>query len=330
MHILCGGAVFVSIFVIHVRKKAFEKRFGDILKAQEEQRRKRRETFRDASGRSFSIRRSLSLHLSPTRANETGGVTEKSAPDESRKLNGSTVDDFRSNPAKANGSSDETERSGAVDSHAVQQQAKGSTSAEPTKEATTEASRNEEAIIDDELTPAELTTVNTNQSGSDHITFVPGTAFNPTVNMAQTSKIKRRNSAFSFTGVGASPVTSSFRRPGVSELTDRRPSRPALSLALTDASTAPVHLGQFLRKEVIGRNSQFHGLTHEEREQLGGVEYRAIQLLAWVVPLYFILWQLLGCLGVGAWMAYNASDITEANGINPWYVLFFSNYTDSF
>jgi hypothetical protein len=33
--------------------------------------------------------------------------------------------------------------------------------------------------------------------------------------------------------------------------------------------------GQF----VVGRNSQFHGLTEDVLEELGGVEYRAIKIL---------------------------------------------------
>lgn len=30
---------------------------------------------------------------------------------------------------------------------------------------------------------------------------------------------------------------------------------------------------------MVGRNSQFHGLTEEVLEELGGVEYRAIKIL---------------------------------------------------
>lgn len=73
---------------------------------------------------------------------------------------------------------------------------------------------------------------------------------------------------------------------------------------------------------VVGRNSQFSSLTFAEREQLGGAEYRAITLLALVVPLYFILWQLLGALGLGAYVAQNRRAVAEANGLNPWYELF--------
>lgn len=68
-----------------------------------------------------------------------------------------------------------------------------------------------------------------------------------------------------------------------------------------------------------GRNSQFHDLTTEEREQLGGYEYRALKLLSIVVPLYFALWQFLGCISLGAWIAYNKSEVTTSNGLNPWW-----------
>jgi len=64
----------------------------------------------------------------------------------------------------------------------------------------------------------------------------------------------------------------------------------------------------------IGRNSQFHNLTEKERRKLGGIEYDAICLLSYVVPTYFVLWQLLGALGVGAWFQVHASNLTRQNG----------------
>ncbi|MCJ1398338.1 hypothetical protein MMC11_001536 [Xylographa trunciseda] len=70
----------------------------------------------------------------------------------------------------------------------------------------------------------------------------------------------------------------------------------------------------------IGRNSQFYSLTAAERERLGGVEYRAIMLLEIIVPAYFVLWQLFGCIGLGAWIALNAADTTSQNGLNSWWV----------
>lgn len=34
---------------------------------------------------------------------------------------------------------------------------------------------------------------------------------------------------------------------------------------------------------IVGRNSAFHHLSHEEMEELGGVEYRALNALLWIV-----------------------------------------------
>jgi hypothetical protein len=298
MHIMCGSAIFVSIFVINVRKRAFEKRFGAILKEQQTQRRKRRMTFRDTSRRSSSMRRSFSFLRSRSQANETSGVAEKPVLDKQQKSDDPVGVRLQTDTGRSGGPFKDTEiavesptTNGALETPGTpQKDTKESTSAEPTR-------------------------INPNQSDTDRIAFIPGTSFNPTSTMGRTSQIKRRNSVFSLTGVGASPVTTSYRRPFFAELDDIRQS-PGLGLEHHPAT--PWHIGNLLRNEVIGRNSQFHGLTFQEREQLGGVEYRAVQLLSWVVPLYFVLWQLLGCLAVGAWMNNYASDITGLNGINAW------------
>ena len=34
---------------------------------------------------------------------------------------------------------------------------------------------------------------------------------------------------------------------------------------------------------VVGRNSTFHHLTSEQRDEIGGVEYRALRALLWIV-----------------------------------------------
>ncbi|KAK0722573.1 cation transport protein-domain-containing protein [Lasiosphaeria miniovina] len=72
-------------------------------------------------------------------------------------------------------------------------------------------------------------------------------------------------------------------------------------------------------KENIGRNGQFFNLTHEDREYLGGLEYRALEVLIATVTIYFFLLQLLGAIALGAWMAVNAADITAVNAQNPWW-----------
>ncbi|ROV91525.1 hypothetical protein VMCG_09462 [Cytospora schulzeri] len=82
---------------------------------------------------------------------------------------------------------------------------------------------------------------------------------------------------------------------------------------------ATTHMHHFLNKQTVGRNAQFHDLTTEEREHLGGCEYRALKVLSVIVPLYFFLWQFLGCISLGAWIAYNKPEAATDNGVNPWW-----------
>jgi hypothetical protein len=60
-------------------------------------------------------------------------------------------------------------------------------------------------------------------------------------------------------------------------------------------------------------------LTFEERERLGGTEYKAVLFLSYLVPLYFVLWQLISCISCGWWIAAHRAALTRANGINPWW-----------
>ncbi|KAE8417999.1 cation transport protein-domain-containing protein [Aspergillus pseudocaelatus] len=77
------------------------------------------------------------------------------------------------------------------------------------------------------------------------------------------------------------------------------------------------------RKE--GRNSSFYHLTKKERHRLGGVEYRAVCLLVKIVPIYLVMWQLLGGLGIGVYIATKKAVITETNGVNAWWAgIFFA------
>ncbi|KAJ6264478.1 hypothetical protein Dda_0624 [Drechslerella dactyloides] len=61
-------------------------------------------------------------------------------------------------------------------------------------------------------------------------------------------------------------------------------------------------------------------LDQKQRFELGGIEYRAIYLLSWLVPAYFLLWLVLPAISVGAWIATYRSSVTLANGLNPWWV----------
>lgn len=87
----------------------------------------------------------------------------------------------------------------------------------------------------------------------------------------------------------------------------------------SDEDGGASRMRNFLTNKTVGRNGQFHGLTNEEREQLGGCEYRALKVLSVAVPLYFVLWQVFGCISLGAWIAYNKPEVARSNGLNPWW-----------
>ncbi|KAI0671153.1 TrkH-domain-containing protein [Trametes maxima] len=62
----------------------------------------------------------------------------------------------------------------------------------------------------------------------------------------------------------------------------------------TTADAAPISEGPVKRvpylsfSATVKRNSTFHGLTAENIEELGGVEYRALCSLTWVIPAYYM------------------------------------------
>ncbi|KKK21325.1 hypothetical protein ARAM_004090 [Aspergillus rambellii] len=81
----------------------------------------------------------------------------------------------------------------------------------------------------------------------------------------------------------------------------------------------------FESKGLISRNSQFHGLTPEEREKLQGVEYKAVTFLSVIVPLYWVMFIICGIVGMGAWLEVNKPELPRENGLSPfWTGAFFA------
>ncbi|KAK8076415.1 hypothetical protein PG994_003687 [Apiospora phragmitis] len=84
----------------------------------------------------------------------------------------------------------------------------------------------------------------------------------------------------------------------------------------------------------IGRNSEFLDLTEEQREELGGIEYRSLKTLAVVVTGFFWGFWISGILCLWPWIAVNNdfySKIVEAAGASKaWWAIFTSNsaFTD--
>lgn len=296
--IIMGSAIFVSISTVMIRKRVFEQRFQDVVRREKEMRRmmpKRRDSM-NTSVHSRSISRGQATTLP---------VVDK--PKESRKL-------------------DETSKLGQLDGAVdgpgehylgLGKLAKRVDGTEEERKMETTESMSTATAVERHENPAERVLSRTSRRRSsvemDHILPAPVLQYAP-------APIVEHPRMLNFVGVGAHPNSTSAYKPNSSGLINRR----GYESRSGDEGDDPLDHYQYpsyLTRRTTGRNAQFYGLTRAERDHLGGVEYRAITLLAWVVPAYFILWQFLGCIGLGAYMAHNKASVAEQNGINPWSVL---------
>lgn len=75
----------------------------------------------------------------------------------------------------------------------------------------------------------------------------------------------------------------------------------------------------------IRRNSAFVDLTESQREELGGIEYRALKALALILSLYFWGFMILGWVGLVPWILESKTYgpvVTEIGQGRPWWGLF--------
>ncbi|KIW07237.1 hypothetical protein, variant [Verruconis gallopava] len=83
----------------------------------------------------------------------------------------------------------------------------------------------------------------------------------------------------------------------------------------------------------IGRNSTFVDLTEEQREELGGIEYRALKTLAWILICYYVGFFLLSFVIMVPWIVRSArytSVVREVAQSPVWWGFFtpMSMFTD--
>ncbi|KOS46227.1 hypothetical protein ACN38_g2832 [Penicillium nordicum] len=75
----------------------------------------------------------------------------------------------------------------------------------------------------------------------------------------------------------------------------------------------------------VARNSNFVDLTEEQRDELGGIEYRALKTLAVVLITYYVGFHLIGMVSMIGWiMTENRwGDVVRAAGVGrPWWGIF--------
>lgn len=283
--IMLGSAIFVSFAVVHIRRKAFKQRFKRIID-RKRKRQDRKETIdsrRWLSLLPFSYSKQSELETDVVASRRS--IIPSDQPEEENEMNDLEI---QRNHLRIY--------------------------------------RKPSLAQDNDLVPGGIL----DQAKSNHPNFDPNHDENPQTSIdplshrvtfaASMSPIKARTHTrvFSMQGVGARqnimnhPSQSSllmYAPTSSSKITQRRPVSQRSPLDFLSPAS------------FLWRNSQFSSLTPAERDKLGGVEYRALTFLAIVVPTYFVLWQFLGSIGLGAYIASKRAESVHDNGLNPWYVL---------
>ena len=308
-----GSAIFVSSGILHIRKRAFEKKLEELAARK----------LRTRPGRALTF----SLSLSRRRGTNTGGLTDAIA---SGAVRGTAI--------KENSGENYPETTEVKEQNetAPSRRPVGGgpspidtalTSTVSTSDSVASRERRGEqanARFDIPDKPNEHITF----GGNEQSTRDPKSPARPERRLSDQMRPIKRTHTRLFMGCGV----------GVRGL-DQHPRNSRPHKPLSEASTANDNsidkefnpkrktgsltgIDKYLKTidGYIGRNSQFHNLTEKERRKLGGIEYDAICLLSYVVPTYFVLWQLLGALSVGAWFQVHASNLTRQNGRSSLFV----------
>ena len=159
--------------------------------------------------------------------------------------------------------------------------------------------------------------------GGPHMTFGPANDRSRQTTSSQPQLRSRRNSFFSNTGVAARDFELHPRN--AQPLSQGGLQAPSSGDKLRPGSLAKVYKYLNAIEGNGGRISRTHHLNEQERRILVGMEYEAIRMLSYLVPVYFILLQLFGAIGLGAWMQINRPDVALRNGVDPfWTGAFFA------
>lgn len=289
--IMLGSAILVSLAVVEVRRKAFERRFETIY----EEKRKRRERSNIKRVMSFPLTMSRRRTTSQPGPQVDGVVVRGSSIKEATPLEGTDNAPFE-NPGNHPRAEQRARDRPKLDLRTITED---------------KPNNNEHPNEDSQNGPKSPGTISNDAKS-------PTTGIRNRISFATPMSPSQRphKRVFTFQGVGA--------RQDLMNLPTRAQPRPEGIPPTPISGTKPTGTGkphQFEWSMLAGRNSQFSSLTLAEREQLGGVEYRAIEVLVILVPLYFVLWQFLAALSLGAYIAHNRPDIAESNGLNPWFVL---------
>ncbi|RMZ79738.1 hypothetical protein DV738_g3274, partial [Chaetothyriales sp. CBS 135597] len=96
--------------------------------------------------------------------------------------------------------------------------------------------------------------------------------------------------------------TKDREEPGARSQSRRR--RPSMASTFRRTTTGrSIEAAPYLSYQpTVGRNSFFVNLTQAQREELGGIEYRSLKTLAWVLVLYYFCFHILGAVSLSTWI----------------------------
>ncbi|TFY66085.1 hypothetical protein EVG20_g5004 [Dentipellis fragilis] len=119
--------------------------------------------------------------------------------------------------------------------------------------------------------------------------------------------------------------------PGLHQRIARTMTMPAASTLVSDRGHVPDGarpVSYFSFPVRVGRNSHFRGLSEDDYDELGGVEYRALNALLWIVPLYHFASLLIPFIVIAPYMSMSRWKPTflqplQHRDVNPvWYSAF--------
>ena len=313
--IMIGSAIFVSIFVILVRLKAFERQFNHSIKA----RRELRERARAGRSRSRSLLRrqadELGQGTSPSKHTAHADAESECGEMEEKTYEGfkedSSAEDMRSMSMDLEEQC--AECSGADNHVSHQMRANDPNASGPSRSIKFQASP---------VVPGGAQ--GRADSSPDPISVSPQRRSLSSRNTGNETE-RTRHPFLNFSGVGAA-ASSNLRARSASRVSDSRQSVRSVKMDIGRSTSPPVFRGKstdpFFKSTAgfFSRNSAVHNLSLHERQQLGGCEYSAILVLSIIVPLYYTAWLLLGTIACGAWVHNMRPDVTRQNGLNPFWV----------
>lgn len=285
--LMIGSPIWVSFWTVMVRKNAFERRFEDIVETERERRRQQREARKSGNmiRRAPNLLNMLSFNKNST---DPTGRSPKLAGLGSRAPNNPHVPS-----TLAHEMTDLESRPAGARAFSAPL-------------STIPSSPDSDAKTDEKAPSRDVAIAK--EDDRDHISFAePPSPLAVRQSESRTSAYQHNNQ------VAPSP---NLRRNSDATVTTAQSG---------ESEDFLMHWKKILGKHNVSRSGQFYDLTSDEREHLGGCEYRALKILAVAVPLYSAMWQFWGAVALGCYVGLQSPEIPRANGENPWWAgIFFS------